>query len=77
MRGQSLTHLREGPGDCPLCEGPCREEFERGDYAIGDPPERHPMNRKDDDAPKPLRRPKGKRHPAEDRARRLAEDRGR
>lgn len=74
--GQSLTHLKEGPDDCPICEGPCKEPLERGHYRIGDPPEKHPSNRKEgDDEPAPRKRPKGKRRPAEDRARHLAEDR--
>lgn len=79
MRGQSLTHLREGPGDCPLCEGPCKEPLERGEYVFGGPMELHPMNRekreREAERKRLLKRPKGKRRPAEDRARHLAEDR--
>lgn len=24
------------PPECPMCEGPCREPFERGEYVLGD-----------------------------------------
>lgn len=77
--GQSLRDLREGPEDCPICEGPCTHELERGEYVLGGPRELHPDH---PDNPKrkeaksmPTKRPHGKRRPAEDRARHLSEDR--
>lgn len=72
--GQSLRDLTEGPEDCPLCEGPCQGHFERGDYRLGDPMSKHPSRAKRKEV-EPVKRPKGKRRPAEDRARHLAEDR--
>jgi len=69
----NLRNLVEGPEHCPICEGPCAHEMERGDYVLGGPREAHP------DHPEheawlakqhrvPTKRPKGKRRPAEDRA---------
>lgn len=77
--GQSLRQLSEGPEVCPICEGPCKGHFERGEYVLGGPRELHPDH---PDNPKrkeakavPKKRPHGKRRPAEDRARHLSEDR--
>lgn len=77
--GQSLRGLQEGPDDCPMCDGPCRHEFKRGDFALGDPPEKHPDHpdnpKRKEAKPVTNKRPRGKRRPAEDRARHLGEDR--
>lgn len=77
--GQSLRDLREGPEDCPICEGPCTHEMERGEYVLGGPRELHPDHpnnpkRKEAKA-MPTKRPHGKRRPAEDRSHRPSEDR--
>lgn len=72
--GQSLRDLNEGPEDCPICEGPCTHEFERGEYVLGGPMDKHPSRAKPKEV-EPVKRPKGKRRPAEDRARHRAEDR--
>jgi hypothetical protein len=77
----NLRHLVEGPEDCPICEGPCSHEMERGDYVLGGPREAHPHHPDHEEwlakqrKPAPKKRPHGKRRPAEDRARHLSEDR--
>lgn len=75
--GQSLRDLRDGPEDCPICEGPCTHELERGEYVLGGPMDLHPSRTKEREEvePVPQKRPKGKRRPAEDRARHRVEDR--
>jgi hypothetical protein len=75
--GQSLRDLRDGPEDCPICEGPCTHELERGEYVLGGPMDAHPSRKKEREEvePVPQKRPKGKRRPAEDRARHRVEDR--
>lgn len=75
--GQSLRDLTEGPDDCPICEGPCTHEFERGEYVLGGPMDAHPSRKaeKPEEVAPVTKRPHGKRRPAEDRARRLADDR--
>lgn len=75
--GQSLRDLRDGPEDCPICEGPCTHELERGAYVFGGPMDLHPSRTKEREEvePVPQKRPKGKRRPAEDRARHRVEDR--
>jgi hypothetical protein len=75
--GQSLRDLRDGPEDCPICEGPCTHELERGAYVLGGPMDAHPSRKKEREEvePVPQKRPKGKRRPAEDRARHRVEDR--
>jgi len=75
--GQSLRDLRDGPEDCPICEGPCTHELERGAYVFGGPMDAHPSRKKEREEvePVPQKRPKGKRRPAEDRARHRVEDR--
>lgn len=75
--GQSFRDLIEGPEGCPICEGPCTHEFERGEYVLGGPMDKHPSRAKDREEvePVPRKRPRGKRRPAEDRARHLSEDR--
>lgn len=77
MSGSGLSQLVEGPELCPLCEGPCQGHFERGEYVFGGPMELHPSRKKEREEvePVPQKRPKGKRRPAEDRARHLGEDR--
>ncbi len=75
--GQSLRDLRDGPEDCPICEGPCTHELERGEHVLGGPMHAHPSRKKEREEvePVPQKRPKGKRRPAEDRARHRVEDR--
>ena len=76
--GQSLRDLNEGPEDCPICEGPCTHEFERGEYVFGGPMANHPTRKADrpeKEVAPVTKRPHGKHRPAEDRARRLAADR--
>ena len=77
MAGSGLSQLVEGPEPCPMCDGPCRGHFERGAYALGGPMDTHPDHQAErkEAKPMPKKRPHGKRRPAEDRARRLSEDR--
>lgn len=66
--------------DCPLCGGPCIEEFERSEFVFPDRLKRSDddPSRADDVAPKPKpanRRGKRAHKLAEDRMHRPAEDR--
>ncbi len=75
-----LRDLVEGPAHCPICEGPCTHEMERGAYVLGGPREAHPDHPNHEawlakQHKAPTKRPHGKRRPAEDRARHLSEDR--
>lgn len=62
-----------GVQPCPICGGPCKRfpdlPTDPNNPFLGAKPTADPK-------PAPVKRPKGKRHPAEDRARRPSEDRG-
>lgn len=75
MAGSGFSPLVEGPEPCPLCDGPCTHDLERGEYRLGDPMDKHPSRKREEAKPMPKKRPHGKRRPAEDRARHLSEDR--
>jgi hypothetical protein len=69
-------HPPEGGGRCPVCGGDCRAF---PDLVVPDAypflTERQKREAREKANPKPAPRPKGKRRPAEDRARHLEEDR--
>ena len=78
MAGSGFPHLEGGPEPCPVCGDACTHPKPGDGYVLGGPPAAHPDHPQHEawkERQMPKKRPHGKRRPAEDRARRLRDDR--